>query len=170
MGESFLGEIRLFSCSFPPKGWAECNGNLLPVNQNQPLFSILGTTYGGDGVTTLALPDLRGRVPIHFGAGIAQGQAGGKESHNLTGGELPIHNHLLQAVTTAATTSSPQNAVWAAPAISAYHSGGTGINTSLSTAATDNSGGNQPHSNMQPYLTLNFCICIAGIFPSRNQN
>ncbi|GGG84188.1 phage tail protein [Paenibacillus radicis (ex Gao et al. 2016)] len=168
MGQPYMGEIKLYTFNFVPRGWAACNGQLLAINQNQALYSLLGTTYGGDGVTNFGLPDLRGKVPIHFGAGFVQGQASGKTAHTLTPQELPLHNHPLQGKATAATSSSPQDAVWAAPAVSAYHTAGNGINAALNAAVTDYVGGNQAHNNMQPYLTLNFCICITGIFPSRD--
>ncbi|MDQ6422915.1 tail fiber protein [Paenibacillus sp. LHD-117] len=169
MGE-FLGEIRLYSFNFAPKGWALCNGQLLPINQNQALFSLLGTTYGGNGQTTFALPDLRGRVPVHPGRGIEQGQSGGQEAHTLTQSELPAHTHIVQASSAAATQKNPDGQVWAAPAVSAYHSWGTvdPSSVAMNPQVIASSGSSQPHTNMQPYLTLSYCIALVGIFPSRN--
>ncbi|MFC3773562.1 phage tail protein [Paenibacillus sp. GCM10012303] len=175
MAEPFLAEIRLFSFAFPPKGWALCNGQFLPINQNQALFSLLGTTYGGDGQTTFALPDLRGRVPGHSGNGIVLGQRGGEENHMLTMSEMPGHQHLLRASSLPASSRSPQEAqgigqVWAAPGVSAYHTWGpqSGAVAATSPQTTSVAGGTSAHSNMQPYLTLSFCMAIQGIFPSPN--
>ncbi|MFF2094102.1 phage tail protein [Paenibacillus sp. NPDC058174] len=169
MGTPYMGEIRLFSMEFAPKGWAMCNGQYLAINQNQALFSILGTLYGGNGVTTFALPDFRGRVPIHYGNGIELGQVGGETSHTVSLSELPAHNHQLQAKSSAATLPTPNNGVWAAASVSAYHTGGPGGgNFAMNPQLVKAAGGSQPHNNMQPYLTLNFCIALQGIFPTRN--
>jgi microcystin-dependent protein len=166
MAEPFLGEIRLMGFGFPPKGWAHCNGQILPINTNAALFSLLGTTYGGDGRVNFALPDLRARVPIHMGAGHTLGERGGANTHTLTAVELPTHTHVLN-VSTAANGGnvSPANRflgggnnVYHAPAaFTALHP--------LTVAAV---GAGQPHENRQPYLTINFCIALAGIFPSQN--
>ncbi|MBB3112005.1 microcystin-dependent protein [Paenibacillus phyllosphaerae] len=168
MSEPFLGEIKMFACNFAPKGWALCNGQFLPINQNQALFALLGTMYGGNGQTTFALPNLRGRVPIHVANGYTQGQASGQTSHTITISELPAHLHDLGATTQQTTVKSPDGAIWAAPAVSAYHDGGA--NTVMYTANqyVTNTGGSQAHNNMQPYLVLNFCIALQGIFPSQN--
>lgn len=163
MSDPFLGELKLMSFNFPPRGWAACNGQLLPLNQNQALFSLLGTMYGGNGQTSFALPDLRGRVPVHVGAGFTQGQRAGEEVHTLSGQELAAHNHLVNA------SSTPGNA--ADPTMLAQFSdgyGGTTSLTSLHPATVGSVGGSQPHENRQPYLVLNWCIALQGIFPSRD--
>lgn len=165
MAEPFLSEIRLMSFNFPPKGWALCNGQFLPINQNQGLFSLLGTTYGGNGQTTFALPDLRGRVPIHMGNGFTMGQAGGQDSHTVTPGELPAHTHAVRA-STAATggTVSPAGA-YLGGANNAYRSGPA--STTLHPGSVTSLGGGQAHENRQPFLTVSFCIALQGIFPSQ---
>lgn len=165
MGTPYLAEIRLFSFNFPPKGWAMCNGQFLPINQNQALFSILGTTYGGNGTTTFALPDLRGRVPFHFGNSMSLGQRGGEEFHTLLQQELPQHLHPANASHNAPTLLSPANAVWATHTAESY---APAPNTQLSPQAISNVGGSQAHENRSPYLVLNFGIALQGIFPSRN--
>jgi len=170
MSEPFLGEIRQVSFGFPPKGWALCNGQLLPINQNQALFSILGTTYGGDGRVNFALPNLQGRVPMHVGDGHAQGQSAGEQDHTLVVTELPEHQHTLQASADFPSTSSPANAVTAAKprgGQNIYAPPGS-LPTPLTPPALAATGGSQPHQNMQPYLTINFIIALQGIFPSRN--
>jgi len=168
VSEPYLSEIRLVSFPFPPRGWAFCNGQLLPINQNQALFALLGTTYGGDGRITFGLPDLRGRTPIHMGGGFTLGQLGGEASHTLTIGELPQHIHPVTATTAGATTGIPGNTVMLATS-----SGANGYQTPQSLVAMDPGassmvGGSQPHENQQPYLALAFCIALVGIFPSRN--
>ena len=165
MGTPYLGEIKIISWNYAPKGWAFCNGQLLPINQNQALFSILGTTYGGDGRTTFALPDLRGRAPVHMGNGLTEGQTVGEETHTLIISETPAHNHLVSASSAAPDQGSPGNNEWASQA-SGYSTGAP--NTTLGPSAVTNVGGSQPHNNMQPYLVLNFVIALTGIFPSRN--
>lgn len=164
MATPFLAEIRMFAFSFPPRGWALCNGQLLPINQNQALFSLMGTMYGGNGVTTFALPDLRGRTPISFGSGFVQGQSGGEEAHTVTISEMPAHNHLVQAGNSAADTATPTGAYFAQNA-SAYAGNS---NTAMAPETTSNTGGSQPHSNMGPYLVISFGIALQGIFPSQN--
>jgi microcystin-dependent protein len=166
VAEPFLGEIRLMSFSFPPKGWLLCNGQLLPINQNQPLFSLLGTVYGGDGRTTFAIPDLRGRVPIHLGGGHTLGERGGEEAHTMSVAELPSHTH--QVRTSSATTGgnvSPAGR-FLGGANDAYRSGNQ--DTTIRPDAVTTTGGSQAHQNMQPFLTLGFCIALQGIFPSRS--
>lgn len=166
MAEPFLSEIRIMSFAFPPKGWALCDGQLLPINQNQALFSLLGTTFGGDGRVNFGLPDLRGRVPIHVGSGYTLGTRGGEQAHTLSIGEIPTHAHVVNASTTQATgvaptptsflsTSTPQFAYGTAQNLAAMNAGVIGT-----------VGGSQAHLNMQPFLTLNFSIALQGIFPS----
>ncbi len=164
MANPFLSEIRLFSFGFPPKGWALCNGQLLPINQNQALFSLLGTTYGGDGRVNFALPDLQGRIPIHMGNGHTLGERGGEQAHTLSISELPAHNHLVNASTAAADASNPVGAVWADGAKSNFAGSSS---AGMDPAAVLPTGGSQPHLNLPPFLTLNFCIALQGIFPSQ---
>ena len=165
MAEPFLSEIRMMSFNFAPKGWALCNGQTLPINQNQALFSLLGTTYGGNGQTTFALPDLRGRVPVHMGAGYTEGQAGGQEAHTVTVSEMPQHAHFMKGID-APATSNVGSAAFLAQRADAYAPPSN--LTAMSAAEITNTGGSQPHNNLQPYLVLNFCIALVGIFPSRN--
>ena len=164
MAEPFLGELRIFSFNFAPQGWAMCNGQLLPINQNQALFSILGTTYGGNGQTTFGLPNLRGQVPMHVGAGHVQGEQAGQESHTVTINEFPTHTHLATVSQNNGTLNSPATNFLAAAAIYGPVNNFQPINPQTVT----NTGGSQPHNNMQPYLVLNICIALQGIFPSRN--
>jgi microcystin-dependent protein len=169
MAEPFLSEIRIMSFVFAPKGWALCNGQLLPINQNQALFSLLGTTFGGDGRVNFALPDLRGRTPIHVGSGHTLGEKGGEQAHTLSIAELPTHTHVLNATsaTNNASPPTPINNILAdsAPA-SAY--GPEAALVAMNPASVTNTGGSQAHLNMQPFLTLTFCIALQGIFPSPN--
>lgn len=170
MGTPFLGEVRIVSCNFAPKGWAMCNGQLLPINQNQPLFSLLGTIYGGNGQTNFALPDLRSRVPIHVGSGFTQGQAGGQEAHTLTLSEMPTHTHSAMATNNNATQPGPNpNASTMGYARAGNQMYGTvGNLVAMSPSMVGNVGGSQAHENRQPYSVLNFIIALQGIFPSRN--
>lgn len=167
MAEPFLSEIRLMSFSFAPRGWALCNGQLLPINQNQALFSLLGTTFGGDGRVNFALPDLRGRTPIHVGSGHTLGERAGEQSHTLSIAEMPTHTHALSASNNNATTDVPSvNVVMGQASIDMYRSP---INLrSMEPGSVTNTGGSQAHLNMQPFLTLSFCIALQGIFPSPN--
>jgi microcystin-dependent protein len=165
MAEPFIGEVKIVGFNFAPRGWAFCNGQLLPIAQNQALFSLLGTMYGGNGQTTFALPDLRGRVPIHMGNGFTQGQSGGEENHALTINELPIHTHLPQGDSGSANAGTPVGNTWAAQDAAPYAST---ANVAMNATTIGTAGGSQPHSNLSPYLTLNFCIALVGIFPSRN--
>ncbi len=165
MSEPFLGEIKIISWNFPPKGWAFCNGTLLPINQNQALFSILGTTYGGDGRQTFGLPNLQGRSPFHVGNGIVLGELGGETTHTLNISELPAHNHVPVGSTTAANLGTLLGQLWAQQASNPFF---PTPNTAMNPAAILPTGGNQPHENMSPYLVLNFVIALQGIFPSPN--
>jgi microcystin-dependent protein len=167
MGTPFLGEIKIISWNFPPKGWAFCNGQFLPINQNQALFSILGTTYGGNGQTTFALPDFRDRSPIHQGNGFTLGQQGGQAAHTLTQSELPAHIHGMKANNTDGGEVFPTGKVWGKTAVNPYVAAAS-ANAAMAQGTIVNAGGSQPHENRQPYLTLNFIIALQGIFPSRN--
>jgi microcystin-dependent protein len=167
MAEPFLSEIRIMSFGFAPKGWALCNGQLLPINQNQALFSLLGTTYGGDGRVNFGLPNLQGNVPIHMGSGHTLGERGGEQGHTLSIAEIPTHVHTLKASTTTATTVSPDvNTVISASTPQAIY--GTAANLlAMAPNSIGNVGGSQAHLNMQPFLVLNFSIALQGIFPSQ---
>jgi len=165
MAEPFLSEIRIFSFNYPPKGWAFCNGQLLPINQNQALFALLGTTYGGNGQTNFALPNLRGRVPIHEGSGHTLGEAAGSTAVTISQQTMPQHLHFLQATNNNGNSFDPTsnvlggaNNLYATPASL----------TTMAPASVSSVGGSQPHTNMMPYLVLNFCIALQGIFPSQN--
>jgi microcystin-dependent protein len=166
MAEPFLSEIRLMSFVFAPKGWALCNGQLLPINQNQALFSLLGTTFGGDGRVNFALPDLRGRVPIHVGGDHTLGEAGGEQAHTLTVAELPAHTHVFNVSNARGTATSPGGAVLAKAPANAYAAPSPLV--AMAAASSVSVGGSQAHLNMQPFLTLTWCIALQGIFPSRN--
>ena len=167
MAEPFLSEIRIMSFGFPPKGWALCNGQLLPINQNQALFSLLGTTYGGNGQTNFALPNLQGRTPIHMGSGFILGQNGGEQAHTLSIAEIPTHTHAANASAAAGNNVVPTGAVLGSPLSLSYRPADTGL-TSMVPGTLANVGGSQAHLNMQPFLTLSFCIALQGIFPSQN--
>lgn len=166
MSEPFISEIKIVSFNFPPRGWALCNGQLLPINQNQALFSLLGTTYGGDGRVNFALPELRGRVPIHVSSGHALGQTGGAENHRLTLAEMPAHTHVpgLPATSADADLKLPADSRYAHSAVETYAL--PGPLAPLAAGTTNPAGGGQPHINLQPYLVLNFIIALQGIFPS----
>jgi microcystin-dependent protein len=169
MAEPFIGEIQIFAFGFAPKFWAYCNGQILPINQNQALFSLLGTSYGGNGTTNFALPDMRGRTPLHTGQGTglspyALGQAGGNEGVTLLTTQIPQHTHNLQASSSAANSTIPSNKVLASSTVNLY----AAQNNGAAMQPLSSSGGNQPHNNMQPYGVLNFCIALQGIYPSRS--
>jgi microcystin-dependent protein len=166
MAEPFLSEIRMMSFVFAPRGWALCNGQLLPINQNQALFSLLGTTFGGDGRVNFALPDLRGRIPIHVGSGHTLGERGGEQAHTLSIAEIPTHLHQLQASASTATTSTPTIATLASASSGSALYGAPSNLVAMAPTALANVGGSQAHLNMQPFLTLSFCIALQGIFPS----
>ena len=182
MSEPFLAEVRIVGFNFAPRGWAFCDGQILPINQNQSLYSLLGTTYGGDGRTSFALPDLRGRTPIHVGESDSgtfyrEGQKSGEETHTLSVSELPNHSHPMGAVGDTADSGLPADADGSNPRYLAQASSSVGsvysgtsdnLTQQLSSAAVTNVGGGQAHENMQPYLALNFCIALQGLFPSRN--
>jgi len=164
MSEPFLAEVRIVGFNFAPRGWAFCDGQILPINQNQSLYSLLGTTYGGDGRTTFALPNLRGRTPIHVGNGHSQGQKGGEETHTLNPVEMPQHKHSAAASSSTANSPIPQGNVLAA-ANNVY---ADPANLTELHPDTVESVGGQGHDNMQPFLVLNFVIALQGLFPSRN--
>jgi len=166
MAEPFLSEIRIMSFEFAPKGWALCNGQLLLINQNQALFSLLGTTFGGDGRVNFALPDLRARTPIHVGSGHTLGERGGEQAHTLSIAELPTHTHVLSGTSNDGTQLTPVGSVLSTTTNFLYHSPAT--LTTLNSGSVSNVGGSQAHLNMQPFLILSFCIALQGIFPSPN--
>jgi microcystin-dependent protein len=166
MAEPFLSEIRIFSFGFPPKGWALCNGQLLPINQNQALFSLLGTTYGGDGRVNFALPDLQGRASIHMGDGHTLGERGGEQGHTLSISEIPTHTHTLNGTsTTGSLIIAAGNLPGASPS-QMYQAPDANLGA-MNPASIPNVGGSQAHLNMQPFLVLNFSIALQGIFPSQ---
>ena len=179
MSTPFMCQIEIFSFNFAPKGWTLCNGQLLPINQNQALFSLVGTTYGGDGRVTFGLPDLRSRIPISMGTNVI-GTVGGEESHTLKMGEMAQHTHALNGDATstnvANTPGAPQSSVLGKAQGAITPSGTFTVdiystsnpNNTLAPPVIGNTGGSQAHTNIQPYLTLNFCIALQGIFPSRN--
>lgn len=167
MAEPFLSEIRIMSFGFAPKGWALCNGQLLPINQNQALFSLLGTTFGGDGRVNFALPDLQARTPIHMGAAHTLGERGGEQAHTLSQSEMTQHIHSANAISTAGTTNLPAGNLVANSAPNTIYGPVQNL-SALNTKTVTTVGGSQAHVNMQPYLTLNFCIALQGIFPSQN--
>jgi microcystin-dependent protein len=164
MSTPFLSEIKIVSFNFAPKGWALCNGQLLPINQNQALFALLGTTYGGDGRVNFALPNLQGRIPAHVGNGFTLGEAAGQTAHTLTISELAAHNHTpTGSNTNPAGSPSAAGNLWGVDA-NQYTANS---DSSMNPACISNTGGSQPHDNMSPYLVLNFCIALQGIFPSQ---
>jgi microcystin-dependent protein len=165
MADPFLAEIRMMSFEFAPRGWAQCSGQFLPINQNQALFSLLGTTFGGNGQTNFALPDHRARVPIHAGGGHVLGERAGEQTHTLTISQLPQHVHPVRASSAAASTPVAENSVLAA-ANDLYSASDALV--ALGATTVTNMGGSQAHQNMQPFLTLNFCIAIWGLFPFPN--
>jgi microcystin-dependent protein len=166
VAEPFLAEIRMMSFVFAPKGWALCNGQLLPINQNQALFSLLGTTFGGDGRVNFALPDLRGRTPIHVGSGHTLGERGGEQAHTLSIAELPTHAHVFNATSVQSTTNTPTSGTMLAQSVGADLYGTASALEAMAPNAVGNVGGSQAHLNMQPFLTISFCIALQGIFPS----
>ncbi|MGA2010074.1 MAG: tail fiber protein [Solirubrobacteraceae bacterium] len=167
MSEGFLGELRTFAFGFPPRGWALCNGQTLPINQNAALFSLLGTTYGGNGTTTFNLPNLQARVPLHFSSGLPEGTATGEAAHTLSVPEMAAHTHPLNGTATTASTDAPGGNLLAAAGDTLY-AAGPASSVTLAPATVLAAGGGQPHENRQPFLTLNVCIALVGIFPTRN--
>lgn len=165
MSDPFLGEIRMMAFNFAPRGWGFCSGQVLTIQQNQALFSLLGTTYGGNGQTTFALPNFQGRTPIHAGNGFTQGQTGGSESHTLISTQMPAHTHTLNASSSPSAAAVPTNNSFANGTAKLYAPQNSGA--TLQAATIGNVGGNQPHNNMQPYSVINFCIALSGIFPSQ---
>lgn len=166
MSQPFMGEIKIISWNFAPRGWAFCNGQFLPINQNQALFSLLGTVYGGNGQTTFALPDLRDRVPMHMGPQHTLGERGGEPAHTVTMSEMPLHVHTLNANTGVGVETTPNGAILAKAPANAYAPPAN--LTALNAGTSGNTGGSQAHLNMQPYLGLFFVIALQGIFPSQN--
>jgi microcystin-dependent protein len=167
VADPYIGEIRMFGGSFAPVGWAFCDGQLLPISENDALFTLIGTTYGGDGQETFALPDIQGRVPVHQGNGFVLGQKAGVESATLTGAQLPIHTHaFLASQNPGTTTNPPSNVLAAIPSGSAYIQDSASVE--LAQQALMTVGGSQPHDNMQPFLTISFIIALEGIFPQQN--
>ena len=166
MSTPYIGEIRIFAGNYAPQGWAFCDGSLLSISEFDTLFNLIGTTYGGDGQTTFALPDLRGRIPVHQGAGFVLGQSGGAEAVTLTTAQLPAHTHLPQAQSTPATSRAPGGNVWAVTAATRYSP--APLASTLDAGAIQAAGGGQPHDNLMPGLCVNFIISLFGIFPSQN--
>jgi microcystin-dependent protein len=169
MSTPYLGEIRMVGFSFAPLGWALCDGSVLPISGNDALYTLIGTTYGGDGQTTFALPDLRSRVPMHQGNGHVLGEKAGTETVTLTTNHLPAHNHLPQADSNTGNSSDPAGHVWAQSQASRQYAAGTAANAPMNAGIMGGIGGSLPHDNMLPFLTVNFVICTNnGIFPSQN--
>ncbi|HJZ73435.1 MAG TPA: tail fiber protein [Vicinamibacterales bacterium] len=166
MAQPYVGEIRMFAGNFAPAGWMFCEGQLLPISENETLFNLIGTTYGGDGQSTFALPDLRGRVPIHFGSGFTLAETGGVESVTLTVAQMPAHTHALLATTSLANQTNPLNNTYA-QSLSVSFFNAAAPNAQMATNAMSPVGGSQPHDNYQPYLCVDFIISLFGIFPSQ---
>src|SRR6267142_5101650 len=164
MSSPFIGEIRMFGGNFAPVGWAFCNGALIPISENDALFNLIGTTYGGDGQSTFALPDLQSRVPVHVGPGFALGQSGGVETVTLTTSQIPAHSHVPQCSSLAGSQAGPDNGVWAVAGSNLYND--TAPNIAMAATAIGQAGGSQPHDNMIPFLVVNFILSLFGIFPS----
>jgi microcystin-dependent protein len=170
VSEPYIGEIRMFSFNFPPRGWAQCNGALLAIAQNQALFSLLGTTYGGNGQTTFALPDLQGRAPVHRANNgtYTQGEKSGVEAVTITSGTMATHTHILLATTTVGDKKVPQGALAASSTPANFYYSAPTNPVQINPGSIGSVGGSQAHPNMQPYLVINYCIALQGIFPSRN--
>jgi microcystin-dependent protein len=166
MSEPFIGEIRLVGFNFAPAGWAKCDGQLLSIAGNDALFSLIGTTYGGDGQNTFALPDFRSRIPIHRGTGSSIGEIGGTETVTLTVNQIPTHTHPAQAQSGGGNQPGPGGNIWASSGLNQYNS--SAADSDMNAQAITSTGGNLPHDNMMPFLTITFVISLFGIFPSRN--
>lgn len=166
MSSPFIGEIRMFGGNFAPVGWAFCNGALIPISENDALFNLIGTTYGGDGQETFALPNLQSRIPVHVGPGFALGQSGGTESVTLTTSQIPAHSHVPQCNSGNGNQTSPGGGVWALPSTGTDYSD-VAPSLTMDPAALQSSGGSQPHDNMVPFLAVNFILSLFGIFPSQ---
>jgi microcystin-dependent protein len=167
MAQPYVGEIRMFAGNFPPAGWMFCQGQLLPISENDALFNLIGTTYGGDGQSTFALPDLRGRLPIHQGNGFILAETGGTEEVTLTVNQIPSHSHVPLANSGNGTTTDPTNNFLAAQPALLQYSGPASANINLPADTIAPTGGSQPHTNFQPYLCVDFIISLFGIFPSQ---
>jgi len=167
MSGPFVGEIRMFAGNFAPAGWAFCNGALMPISENETLFNLIGTTYGGDGQETFALPNLQSRVPIHQGPGFVIGQSGGTESVTLTTSQIPAHAHVPLCQTNTGNQQSPGNGFWAAPSTGTIYDNAA-PSLAMAPAAVGSTGGSQPHDNMIPFLVINFILSLFGVFPSQN--
>jgi microcystin-dependent protein len=167
MADPFLGEIKIVSFNYAPQGWAFCNGQQLPINQNQALFSLLGTMYGGNGQTTFALPDLRGQTPIHVGNSHTQGEKGGSTSVTISQQTMAQHMHFMNVTNDVGTAPNPGSGVILSKSVANSYGGATNL-VAMNPASTGPVGGSQAHNNMMPYLVLNFCIALVGVFPSRN--
>jgi len=167
MGQAYIGEIRMFGGNFAPRGWALCQGQLIPISENDALFNLIGTTYGGDGQNTFALPNLSSRVPLHQGPGFTLGQAGGEESVTLTVNQIPGHSHVPQCDSTNNSSNTPLGSVWAGTSALKQFSV-VAPNVAMAPQALSTTGGSQPHDNMIPFLAINFIISLFGIFPTQN--
>lgn len=167
MSEPFLAEIRIVGFNFAPRGWAFCDGQILPINQNQSLYSLLGTTYGGDGRTSFALPDIRGRAPVHVGNGFSEGHKTGEETHTLSTAEIPQHSHQVNGTSNAVTAADPNSNRLPGTSNSKPYTSASG-GGSMGSSTVSHVGGGQAHNNMQPFLAMNYCIALQGLFPSRN--
>ena len=165
MSSPFIGEIRMFAGNFAPVGWAFCDGTVMPISQNDALFNLIGTTYGGDGQTTFALPNLQSRVPVHVGPGFTLGQTGGAETVTLTTSQITAHSHVPQANSAPGTQAGPSGGAWAQSTLDQFSSSSPSLN--MNPAALGSSGGSQPHDNMVPFLVINFILSLFGIFPSQ---
>ena len=167
MSSPFIGEIRMFGGNFAPVGWAFCDGSLIPISENDALFNLIGTTYGGDGQNTFALPDLRSRIPVHVGPGFALGQSGGVESVTLTTSQIPAHGHVPQSFSTGGNQNTPAVGVWALSSAGSAYASNTAPTLAMDPGAIGTTGGSQPHDNMVPFLAVNFILSLFGIFPSQ---
>jgi microcystin-dependent protein len=167
MSSPFIGEIRMFGGNFAPVGWAFCNGALIPISENDALFNLIGTTYGGDGQETFALPNLQSRVPVHVGPGFALGESGGTESVTLTVSQIPAHSHVPQCFAAAGNQNKPDGGVWASSSPATYYASAA-PSVTMDPAAIGPSGGSQPHDNMVPFLVINFILSLFGVFPSQS--